>query len=136
MAYSEYWGNMVYHRLDHITNMTITDKKAYPLRELKGYENGIDYNKIATQMPYMYADDPVKIDFVADLEIIDQVVDWFGSEATIKTLEEASKVMVSVKSSPAAMKHWALQYIEHVSVVSPVELKKDIEKSLKNYLRR
>ena len=29
MAYSEYWGNMVFHRLDRITNMTVADKKAH-----------------------------------------------------------------------------------------------------------
>ncbi len=28
MEYSEYWGNMVFHRLDRITNMTVADKKA------------------------------------------------------------------------------------------------------------
>ena len=42
MAYSEYWGNMVSHRLDHITNLTITDMKSVPLRSLPGYENGIN----------------------------------------------------------------------------------------------
>ena len=43
MAYSEYWGNMVSHRLDHITNLTITDMRSVPLRSLPGYENGINY---------------------------------------------------------------------------------------------
>lgn len=27
MAYSEYWGNMVFHRLDRITNMKLTEKR-------------------------------------------------------------------------------------------------------------
>ena len=27
-------------------------------------------------MPYMYADEPERIDFVADAGIVDQIVDW------------------------------------------------------------
>lgn len=29
MAYSEYWGNMVFHRLDRITNMIVVDKRVH-----------------------------------------------------------------------------------------------------------
>ena len=36
MAYSEYWGNMVFHRLDRITNMIVVDKKATPIRNVPG----------------------------------------------------------------------------------------------------
>ena len=31
MAYSEYWGNMVFHRLDRITNMKLTEEKSTDL---------------------------------------------------------------------------------------------------------
>lgn len=46
MAYREYWGNMVFHRLDRITNMAITDKKSTPLKNVNGYENGINYKDL------------------------------------------------------------------------------------------
>ena len=34
MAYSEYWGNMVFHRLDRITNITMTEEKATPISKI------------------------------------------------------------------------------------------------------
>ena len=46
MAYSEYWGNMVFHRLDRITNMIVVDKKATPIRNVPGYESGINYKEL------------------------------------------------------------------------------------------
>ena len=137
MAYSEYWKNMVYHRLDHISDMTITDRKATPIRDLKGYENGIDNKKFNSQLPYMYADDPRYIKFLADIRIIDQVVDWFGEEARIcKIKDDDSRIEVNVKASPLAMKHWALQYLDYVEVLEPKALKDEIKLSIANAAKK
>ena len=123
MAYSEYWGNMVFHRLDRITNMSISDKKAMPIREVPGYERGIDFRSLSSAMPYMYTDKQEHIDFIADVGIIDQIIDWFGKDVVITKTDDESKVKVGVKASPTAMEYWALQYINHVEVVSPQSLR-------------
>lgn len=34
MAYSEYWGNMVFHRIDRITNMKLTEEKSTDLQSI------------------------------------------------------------------------------------------------------
>lgn len=103
MAYSEYWGNMVFHRLDRITNMIVSDKKATPIRNVPGYENGINYKELSSAMPYMYTDRPEHIDFIADAGIIDQIIDWFGGDVRIAKTDDESKVRVSVKASPNAI---------------------------------
>lgn len=86
MAYSEFWGNMVFHRLDRITNMKISHKKATPIRSVPGYENGIDYKELSSAMPYMYSDTPEWIKLIADACIVDQIVDWFGTDVRMSTL--------------------------------------------------
>ena len=137
MGYSEYWKNMVYLRMDHITNMEITENKATPIRSVKGYENGIDYKLIATSMPYMYSDEPVRVTFTASVEIIDQIVDWFGHEAKISRVKgDDSKVKVVIKASPLAMEHWVMQYANFVEVVSPKSLRDKIGKSLKTAAKK
>ena len=131
MAYSEYWGNMVYHRLDHITNMTVTDLPAFPLRSVPGFERGINYKELSTAMPYMYADKPEQIELLADAAILDQLVDWFGSEAQIrKDADDEKKLRVTVKASPTAMEHWAMQYLNYVEVVSPQFLREQVRQDL------
>ena len=81
-------------------------------------------------------DKPVRIRFVADEKIIDQIVDWFGLDISI-TEHGEGQVMVTVKSSPNAMEYWALQYINFVEAVSPEDLrgriKYDLEAALKKY---
>ena len=136
MAYSEYWGNMVFHRLDRITNMTMTDKKATPIRTVAGFEKGIDYKNLSTAMPYMYTDEPERIDFLADINIIDQVIDWFGTDIKLMKTDDENKVQVYVKASPNAMEHWAMQYINYVEIISPQSLRTRMKESLKNGLMK
>lgn len=133
MAYSEYWGNMVFHRLDRITNMKLTEKKATDLQTIPGYKNGIDYKKLSSAMPYMYSDEPEWIDFVADAGIVDQIIDWFGNDIRIaKSSDNENQVKVSVVASPNAMVHWAMQYINFVEVTAPEAIRDRICESLQN----
>lgn len=133
MAYSEYWGNMVFHRLDRITNMKLTEKKATDLQTIPGYKNGIDYKKLSSSMPYMFSDEPERIDFVADVGIVDQIIDWFGTDIRItKNSDDEMKINVCVDSSPNAMVHWAMQYINYVEVTAPKAIRDRICESLQN----
>ncbi len=137
MAYSEYWGNMVFHRLDHMTEMEITDKKAKPLKSISGYEKGINYGEMTTALPYMYTDKQESIEFIADRNIIDQIIDWFGTEIGISTIkDDDSKIKVSLKASPNAMEHWATQYINYVEILSPSFLRERIKNSLEEAIKK
>lgn len=136
MAYSEFWGNMVFHRLDRITNMKISHKKATPIRSVPGYENGIDYKELSSAMPYMYSDTPEWIKLIADACIVDQIVDWFGTDVRMSTLEDQDKVSVEIKASPNAMEHWAMQYINHVEIISPESLRNRIKEALESGLSK
>ena len=137
MAYSEYWGNMVFHRLDRITNMKLKEEKATDLQTIPGYKNGIDYKKLSSSMPYMFSDEPERIDFVADVGIVDQIIDWFGNDIRIaKSSDNENQVKVSVVASPNAMVHWAMQYLNHVEVIAPEHLRTRIAASLKNGLEK
>ena len=127
---------MVFHRLDRITNMIVSDKKATPIRNVPGYESGINYKELSSAMPYMYTDRPEYIDFIADIGIIDQIIDWFGSDIRIAKIDDESKVRISVKASPNAMVHWAMQYIDYVEIISPEPLRTRVKAALENGLKK
>ncbi len=136
MAYSEYWGNMVFHRLDHITNIQAVEQKAFPLKNVPGYERGINYKELSSTMPYMYTDKPEPIEFIADAIIIDQIIDWFGTDVRIMKTNDPGKVKVSLKASPQAMEYWALQYIKHVEITSPASLRDRIKEALEKGIEK
>ena len=136
MGYSDYWGNMTFHRLDRISNMRIYDKPATLITNVKGYENGIDFKQIASTMPYMYTDKPERIEFIADEWIVDQIVDWFGKDIRMSLVpDNEKKVKVELVASPNAMEHWAMQYLNYVEVTKPESLRIRIKESLKKAIR-
>ncbi len=136
MGYSEYWGNMIFHRLDRITNIKIYDAPAYPLKKVPGYESGIDYKKISTTMPYLYSDKPERVEMLAEAWVIDQVVDWFGKDLAVRETENPEKVIISLWANPYAMSLWALQYVNYIEVISPAHLRDRIRQSLQNGLAK
>ena len=136
MAYNEDWGDIVFHRLDHITNMILTDEAATPIKAVKGYENGISYKNLSSAMPYMYSDTPENIDFIADAQIIDQIIDWFGTNIEIRKTDDEAKVKVSVKASPTALAFWALQYVDHVEILRPDSLRERVKTALESGLKK
>jgi len=134
MSLNERWKNMGYYRVDHITNMKVTESKSTPLNSIDGFEKGIDYATFATALPYMFTDKIERIVFYADEGIVDHIVDWFGQNAKIEKLE--GKLKVTVKASPNAMEYWAMQYLNSVEVVSPIELRKRIKENLRNAMEK
>ena len=80
MARNEYWKDVVFYRLDRITNIRLTEQPLTPLQSVKGYETGVDYKELATGLPYMFNDKPQPVEMIAEGYIIDQVIDWFGTD--------------------------------------------------------
>lgn len=129
MALNEQWQNIIYYRLDRITNMRITDLHMTPLRSIKGYENGIDYGEISSALPYMFADKPQTVEMIVSVCIIDQVIDWFGKDIRICDIGDG-KFKITLRVSLNAMEYWAMQYINFAEIVSPAGLHEKIKDNL------
>lgn len=136
MGYSEYWGNMIFHRLDRISNIKIYDVPAYPIRKVPGYESGIDYKKLSTTMPYLHSDKPERVELLADTWVIDQVIDWFGKDLQVRKTDDPDKIIISLWANPYAMSLWALQYVNYIEVISPEPLRNKIRGFLQTGLDR
>ena len=128
MALHEYYQNIVYYRVDHITNISLTDNKLTDIHNIKGYEQGINYEELSTSYPYLFTDDLQTIVFGAKKAIIDDIVEWFGTNVQMEENEDTIKV--TVKASPNAMKYWAMQYLNSVEIISPLTLREQIKKDL------
>lgn len=134
MALNEKWKNMGYYRLDKITQMQITDRPLTPLRTVHGFENGIDYKNFSAALPYMFTDTPEQIELLADNSVVDQIVDWFGYD--IQIAPQGDGIRVQLKSSPNAMTYWALQFAEHVEILSPPYLREKVRSILQNAYKK
>ena len=129
MGYNEKWQEMRYYRMDRITNIEILDEPSTPLRSIKGFESGIDYKRFSSALPYMFADEPQMVEFIADGWAIDQIIDWFGKDIHIEERQDG-RFLVRVKVSINAMEYWAMQYMNAVEIVSPKQLRERIKKNV------
>lgn len=135
MGRDEKWKNLAYHRVDKITDIKIIDEALVDIRAIKGYENGINYKELSTQMPYFNSTErPKTIEFYCDEVIINDIIDWFGKDVVFK--EEKGKIRVTIKANPVAVVYWMLQFIQHIEVVGPKSVKDKIVSILKESLKK
>ena len=135
MCRHERFEQIHFYRLDRITNMVIVeDKPLTNIRSVAGYESGIDYKKISSGLPYMFADKLEYIEMLVGEEVLDHVIDWFGKDVKIE--EKGGRYAVSLLASPNAMEYWALQYIKSVEIISPKSLRQQIKETLENGVKK
>lgn len=135
------YDNLIYCRIDRISDISLTQSHIKPLTDIKGYENGINLGRLNNTLPYLYEDEPTRIEFItanyAD-KMIDNVIDWFGRDVQITELADGN-LKFSLFASPAAMRFWLLQFGKYVKVLSPQflvdKIKDDIYEMQKLYER-
>ncbi|MBR2989268.1 MAG: WYL domain-containing protein [Clostridia bacterium] len=134
MSHSLKWDDITFFKLDHITSIEIIDEPLMPITRVKGYERGIDYSQLSTALPYFFAQKITTITCVIDDWVVDHIVEWFGSSASIEKQDE--KYKVTLTAGCLAFKYWALQYINGVEVLSPRSLRDEIAQDIRNALKK
>ena len=81
-------------------------------------------------MPYMFFDEPVIVEFIANDWAIDQILDWFGRDIKIEEQKDG-RFLIKVKASINAMEYWAMQYLNAVEIIEPLHLRERIKKNVK-----
>ena len=131
--FDEVFNQVGYYRLDKITNITILDEDAKPLKQNKGFEKGINYKEISTALPYMYNDKPIPVTIKCRNYMMDTISDWFGTDFVVNRVDDAH-FTATIKASEKAMLYWVLQYNYKVEVISPESLRQKVIESLQKTL--
>ncbi len=128
--------NIVFCRIDRMTEISIVDSSVCDIKQINGYEHGISLGDTNNRLPYMFEDKPEQITFEIDNYLINDIVDWFGYDFSIKELAD-NKVLISLMASPRAIRFWILQFGKFVKVLTPQSLvdtiKEDIQEMTKLY---
>lgn len=117
-------------RMDRITDVKILDTAAEPVSSIKGYGNDINAAQFAAEHPNMWGGELCRCKFSCPTYLMNDVVDWFGDKAVIRSVNDGM-MEVSVRVSEKAMHYWAIQYADAVEVLSPQSLREDIGKVLR-----
>ena len=123
-------GTLTYYKIDKITNMKILDKCADDINTLPSFTHGVNNMVLSDALPYMFSDKPENIQIeLKTPETADAICDWFGHRVKFMTGKD-NRIIACVKSSPLAMKYWALQYVDVAKIISPSHLVNDVKREL------
>ncbi len=126
----------VHCRLDRITDIRLLNTPVKPVQRVKGLEHGLNLPKHMAEHLYMFSGDSIPVTFRMKKHIMNDVMDWFGSDIALYD-ETEDEITARVTVNWHAMRHWALQYCRHVRILAPADLaqtvKEDLQEALKKY---
>ena len=127
--------NLANCRLDRITNIRLLDTPAKPKEQVQGGKN-FSLPKHMAEHLYMFSGESVPVTFRMNKDILNDVIDWFGSDIIFSD-ETADEVTARVTVNKRAMRYWARQYCGTVKLLSPSDLvetvKSDLQWALEQY---
>ncbi len=119
---SDHHPDFTHYRVDRMKGIKLTDR---PYVYLNKDEDPYQYSKARM---YMYNGEIKRIAIKCDNSMLDDVIDTFGNDITIDS--NGGSFTAYVSSSLQGMVYFALQYIEHMEVLEPQELRDQIKKAL------
>lgn len=127
------YDNLSNYRIDRITKIEILEDAIKPLKYVK--EGEINLPKHMAEHIYMFAGESIRAKFKAKNYLIDQVIDWYGTEADIQVIDN-DECLVSVSVNKEAFFCWAMQYGLHIEVVEPVDIRNRVKQSLEQIIKK
>jgi len=127
--YNKY-NDLSNYRIDRITGIRLLDTPAKPVRDVEGMKNGFCLPKHMAEHLYMFSGKSVPVIFRMKKEIMNDVIDWFGSEITFSE-ETRDEVTVRVTVNWNAMRYWAQQFCRHVTILAPADLAQAVQSDLR-----
>lgn len=130
------YDNLANYRLDRITGIRLLDAPVKPVRQVEGMKNGLYLPKHMAEHLYMFSGESVPVTFRMKKTILNDVIDWFGTEIAFFD-ETEDEVTARVTVNWSAMRYWAQQYCRFVRILTPTDLadtvKSDLQGALENY---
>ena len=116
------------NKIECISNVRILDEDTKPIESLEGCENFSIKDYIKEHI-YMVSGKVVDASVcIADEKRVNDFIDWFGKDVTF--LKQDSKIFANIRVNEEALVYWALQYGEHVEIVTPKETREKIKERI------
>lgn len=114
-------------RVDKIKDIEVADEKIDINHQFNPEQ---DLPKHMIEHLYMLSGESKKVKFRFKDFLINDVVDWFGDNVKMRQLENGD-IEAESFINLNAMKVWAMQYGDYVTVISPEDVVNDIKNSIK-----
>lgn len=129
------YNNMSNYRIDYITNIQVLETDRKDMKNINGFEKGINPTKYANEHIYMFSGETKDFKLkLSNEKMINEIVDWFGKDITIK--DENDTLFVKLKTNENAIIYWALQYGENVEIVEPLSAREKMKQMISAMMKK
>ena len=130
-----WFDNHANYRLEYMKDIKILDEDIKPYKDVETLGEKFDITKHINDHIYMFGGNVInsKIE-ILNKEGITYVIDWFGNNA--KIYKDDGKLYANIKSNDNAFFFWALQYQEHIKILSPDSMVEKIKNTLVESLKK
>jgi predicted DNA-binding transcriptional regulator YafY len=135
ICYDGFRDDLLYYRIDRMTDVARVEIAGKKLSEIPGMENGLDLPQHMAEHFYMFSGRSSSIFLRAKKESMGDLIDWFGRDFLILAQDEAT-VKVRVFCNENSIFYWALQYGQSVEVLAPADLRERIKNALLGMVQR
>lgn len=118
------------YRVDRISNIKLLDEPVKPVEKVKGLKSGLNLSGHMAEHIYMFAGDSIHVKFRANRYIINDIIDYFGTDAQFTDITE-NNLVVTVTVNEEDMFKWAVQYGDHAVILEPKSLRDRVYSALK-----
>ena len=122
------------YRIDRIINIQLSDSSAKDIRNVKGCEQGFNLSDYMASHIYMFSGPLVHATLRVKKYILNDIADYFGTAVDFSD-ETETDITVRVKVYEQDLFLWAVQYAEHVVVLSPDSLRDKVKERLEYALK-
>ena len=123
------YENVAHFRIDKMTDVKLLEEKVKPMNKVSGLEKGLNLPKHMAEHIYMFSGESIPVKIKTTLDMIGQIVDWFGMDIRIYE-KTTDNIVVKFDCNYSAMRYWALQYGPYVEVLSPKELREQLKEDI------
>lgn len=123
------YNDLSFYRLDKIRDLVICEDKAKPLSDVLGKDEKRKLSEYIEKTIYTYSGDKVSLTLKTYDYMIDDLVDYFGKTIHIQKKEDYLLVSVQTVLSKG-LYYWLMQFGEHITVISPEEVRAEFKKRL------
>ena len=123
-------------RIDRISGIRLLDEPVKPMKQVVGLENGLNLPKHMAERIYMFSGEGIQVKFRAKQYLISDILDWFGLDTRLIKEDDDDNIIATVSVNEQAMFYWAMQYGEHIEVLSPESLREKLNAAIKNMAER
>lgn len=133
----EGYEDISHYRIDKMSDVKIEARNIEDTNRITEYCEANSIKNLLSKQLYMYSGEIKRIVLLVKVDILDEIVDWFGKDFDVlSSIDSQGYVKIAVRTNEQAMQYWALQYACDVEVLEPISLRTRIKDAIKELNRK